>query len=126
MGQREQMGGSKTPPHVITSALFLPTCPFPRQQLLDTRKGYLMLRKEVLSSDDGQPSPTIQGPIPRKRTQTHFMDLPQVVTETSNNGTHYSISVLFQILHREAIQHLSLNPKNSNLGIPDPKWKLFC
>ena len=33
--------------------------------------------------------------------------------------------VLFQILHLEAIQYLSLNPKNFDLGIPNPKSELF-
>ena len=33
--------------------------------------------------------------------------------------------VFFRILHPEAIQCLSLNPKNFDLGIPNPKTKLF-
>ena len=33
--------------------------------------------------------------------------------------------VFFWILHPEAIQSLSLNPKNFGLGIPNPKLKLF-
>ena len=51
-----------------------------------------------------------------------------VVTKTQNemerNGLFHSI--LLRILCPEAIQSLSLNPKNFNLGIPDPKLKLFC
>ena len=34
--------------------------------------------------------------------------------------------VPFWILRPEAIQYLSLNPKIFNVGIPNPKSKLFC
>ena len=34
--------------------------------------------------------------------------------------------VFFRILHPEAIQYLSLNPKNFDLGIRNSKLKLFC
>ena len=51
----------------------------------------------------------------------------EVVTETRNgmeqNGLFHP--VLFWILRLEAIQYLSLNPKNFNLGIPNPKLKLL-
>ena len=35
------------------------------------------------------------------------------------------LSVLFRILRLEAILNLSLNPKNFDLGTPNPKSKLF-
>ena len=40
------------------------------------------------------------------------------------NGLFHPI--LLQILCPEAIQYLSLNPKNFDLGIPNPKSNLFC
>ena len=50
-----------------------------------------------------------------------------VVTKTRNgmerNGLFHS--VLLWILCPEAIQSLSPNPKNFDLGIPNPKLKLF-
>ena len=48
--------------------------------------------------------------------------LQRVVTKTRNGLFH---PVLFRILRLEAIQYLSLNPKNLNFGIPNPKSKLF-
>ena len=52
----------------------------------------------------------------------------RVVTKTRNgmerNGLFHS--VVFQILRHEAVLYLSPNPKNFDLGIPDPKSKLFA
>ena len=50
-----------------------------------------------------------------------------VVTKTRNGMELNRLfhPVLFQILRYEAIQSLSLNPKNFDLGIPNSKSKLF-
>ena len=58
----------------------------------------------------------------------------RVVTKTRNgmerNGTERNglfHSILFQTLHPEAIQcPSSLNPKNFDFRIPNPKSNLFC
>ena len=51
-----------------------------------------------------------------------------VVTKTRNGMERNRVfrPVLFRIFRPEAIQSLSLNPKNFDLGIPNPKSKLFC
>ena len=50
-----------------------------------------------------------------------------VVTKTRNGMKRKRVfhSVLFQILLPEAILYLSLNPKISDLGVPNPNSKLF-
>ena len=50
----------------------------------------------------------------------------RVVTKTRNGMERNFHSILFQVLCPEAIQSLSVNLKNFNLGIPNPKSKLFC
>ena len=50
-----------------------------------------------------------------------------MVTKTQNRMERKGLfhTVLFRILLPEAIQYLSLNPENINLGIPNPKLKLL-
>ena len=47
------------------------------------------------------------------------------VVAKTRNGTDFR-PVFFRILCPEAIQQLSLNPENFDLGIPNPKSKLFA
>ena len=48
-----------------------------------------------------------------------------VVTKNRNVRNGLFHSVLFWILDPEAIRYPSLNPKNFDLGIPNPKSKFF-
>ena len=58
----------------------------------------------------------------------HHMYTKTVVTKTRNRMEWNGLfrPVLFRIFHPKAIQYVSLNPKNFDLGVPNPKSKLSC
>ena len=51
-----------------------------------------------------------------------------MVTKTWNGTEQNRLFhfIFYQIVHPKAIQYMSLNPKNFNLGIPNPKFKHFA
>ena len=63
-----------------------------------------------------------------ERNKGKLRYVKKVVTKTRNEMEQNRLfcPVLFRILHPEAIQSLSLNPKNFNLVIPNPESELFC